>query len=389
MYRVLSGHILRFCRHLRQNGVNVGPGEAMDALRALEAVDMADERDFHSALRLVLCSNPEEQEKFDRIYRLYFHSQYKKDGETGIPLFSEEAHTGHEKKKEELTTQRENGKRQERQAPGSAFAALSNDKMEESKGFSLSARLALYDVSSPVTPRIPQEKEAEMLKSARELSHQLRLRKSRRWKPMKHGVRPDIRKTFRRSVAYGGEVLSLARKGKPPCQAEFVLLCDGSRSMAGIAEMMLQFAWALTRSAKRVETFLFSTHLKRVTGQFKLAFGKTRPKLSVQGTEWGGSTRIGESLDAFVSRYGSRLLNPNTIVIIASDGLDTGGIEELEVAMRIIRRKAAGVIWLNPLLSLPGYLPEARGMKTALPYIDVFTSVDSLFSGLRWLKSIR
>ncbi|ERI11427.1 vWA domain-containing protein [Aneurinibacillus aneurinilyticus] len=380
MCKVLSGHVLRFCQQLRQNGVNVGPGETMDALRALEAVDMADERIFHSALRLVLCSSLEEQEKFDRIYQLYFHSQYKKEDKAGIALFSEEMHTDDKQEKD---------KRQERYAPGSVLAAPSNDKMGESKGFSLSARLALYDVNGSATPCIPQEKEAEVLKSAKDLCRQVQLCKSRRWKPMKHGVRLDMRRTFRKSVAYGGEVLNLVRKGKPPRQAEFVLLCDGSRSMEGIAETVLQFAWALTRSAKRVETFLFSTRLKRVTGQFKLAFGKARPKLTVQGTEWGGGTRIGESLDTFVSRYGSQLLNPNTIVIIASDGLDTGAIEELESAMRILRRKAAGIIWLNPLLSLSGYLPEARGMKTALPYIDVFTSVESLFTGLRWLKPIR
>jgi uncharacterized protein len=29
------------------------------------------------------------------------------------------------------------------------------------------------------------------------------------------------------------------------------------------------------------------------------------------------------------------------------------------------------VVWLNPLLNQPGFTPESRGMRAALPHIDL------------------
>ncbi|HEX7066316.1 MAG TPA: VWA domain-containing protein, partial [Bacillales bacterium] len=91
------------------------------------------------------------------------------------------------------------------------------------------------------------------------------------------------------------------------------------------------------------------------------------------GMEWGGGTRIGDSLERFVRDFGPRLLNGNTIVFIFSDGLDTGESIKLERAMKRLYRQANKVIWLNPLAAAKHYKPEAEGLKTALPYVDIFS----------------
>jgi uncharacterized protein with von Willebrand factor type A (vWA) domain len=48
--------------------------------------------------------------------------------------------------------------------------------------------------------------------------------------------------------------------------------------------------------------------------------------------------------------------------------------------MRRIAERAHRVVWLNPLLGRTGYAPEARGMATALPYIDDFLPIHDLRS---------
>ena len=76
-------------------------------------------------------------------------------------------------------------------------------------------------------------------------------------------------------------------------------------------------------------------------------------------------------------RYGPYLLKKNTIILIASDGLDAGKIDHLQWAMKEIYDRISSVIWLNPLLNIDGYEPVARAMKTALPYIDLFSEASN------------
>jgi uncharacterized protein with von Willebrand factor type A (vWA) domain len=94
--------------------------------------------------------------------------------------------------------------------------------------------------------------------------------------------------------------------------------------------------------------------------------GQTLPDL---GEAWGGGTRIGDNLLTFIREHAPRLLSPETVVIIFSDGLDVGNLDRLLRAMRELRERSAGVVWLNPHAGAADFTPSARGMRTALPYI--------------------
>ena len=86
------------------------------------------------------------------------------------------------------------------------------------------------------------------------------------------------------------------------------------------------------------------------------------------------------------------MLDKKTIVLILSDGWDTGEPEVMKEAMKTIYKKSKKVIWLNPLAGSPDFSPEAIGMKTALPYIDVLASahnLDSLKGVLTQLRNKR
>jgi hypothetical protein len=73
-------------------------------------------------------------------------------------------------------------------------------------------------------------------------------------------------------------------------------------------------------------------------------------------------------------------MDSRTVVILLSDGWDTGEPRVLADAMRVIQRRAGRVVWLNPLLGSPSYKPLTRGIQAALPYVDVFAPVHNLES---------
>jgi uncharacterized protein with von Willebrand factor type A (vWA) domain len=68
------------------------------------------------------------------------------------------------------------------------------------------------------------------------------------------------------------------------------------------------------------------------------------------------------------------------VIVICSDGLDVGEPELLRAEMARLSRLAHRVVWLNPLKEDPAYEPLARGMKAALPHVDVFLSGHNLAS---------
>ena len=98
--------------------------------------------------------------------------------------------------------------------------------------------------------------------------------------------------------------------------------------------------------------------------------------------DWSGGTRIGESLAEF-NRHWAHLVDRRTIVILLSDGWDTGDPEVLATELLRIKRRAGRVIWLNPLLGNPSYEPLTRGMAAALPLVDHFAAAHNLAAPAR------
>ena len=96
--------------------------------------------------------------------------------------------------------------------------------------------------------------------------------------------------------------------------------------------------------------------------------------------EWSGGTKIGASLHQFNEVYGLKLVDSGTVVLIISDGWDTGEVDLLEDSMLTLHHRARSVIWLNPLKGSPDYQPSTRGMRAALPHLDLFASAHNLKS---------
>jgi uncharacterized protein with von Willebrand factor type A (vWA) domain len=206
------------------------------------------------------------------------------------------------------------------------------------------------------------------------------LRRSRRLTPSRSGA-PDLRRTLRRSFRTAGEPLERAWRTRRKRRRRLVLLLDVSGSMADYSRALVMFAHAALRADRRFEAFCFGTRLTRVTRA--LARGDANEALARAAAEvvdWDGGTRIGESLKWFLDDFGHGGMARGAVVVVCSDGLDVGDPALLREQMARLSRLAHRVVWVNPLKEDPAYEPLARGMKAALPYVDVFTSGHNLAS---------
>src|SRR5207247_8618205 len=100
--------------------------------------------------------------------------------------------------------------------------------------------------------------------------------------------------------------------------------CDVSGSMDLYSRFLLQFLFALQSVFGRVETFTFSTRLTRVTEYLRSRSYRQVLRRLTDVRDWSGGTRIGESLAEFNREWPS-LVDRRTIVLVLSDGWDTGG----------------------------------------------------------------
>jgi len=218
------------------------------------------------------------------------------------------------------------------------------------------------------------------------IARRIATRLSRRMRTARHGSLVDLRRTMRRSLQYGGDAAALVWRRRRIQKAKLVLLCDVSGSMDIYSRFLVQFIYALQGALGRVESFLFSTSLTRVTDALdQRDIRQALVEASRRVPDWSGGTKIGASLRTFNEMYGRRLVDSRTIVVICSDGWDTGELDVLLSAMRALRARAGRLIWLNPLLGSPGYEPVTQGMSAALPFVDVFASAHNV-SSLRELE---
>ncbi|MBI4251879.1 MAG: VWA domain-containing protein, partial [Candidatus Tectomicrobia bacterium] len=222
---------------------------------------------------------------------------------------------------------------------------------------------------------------AELRRIIAKLVPKLATKISRRKRPDMRSQEVDLRRSVKRSIRTGGEVLRLFRRKRRIQKTQIILLCDVSGSMDSYSQFLIQFLYSLQNEIKSLRTFVFSTRLTDATPYLRHKdVSHALRRLSQEVHDWSGGTQIGNCLKTFNFDHGRTILNSRTIVIIISDGWDRGDTEVLSQERDRLRRKCYRLIWLNPLLGSPGYRPIDRGMRTALPYCDEFMSAHNLDS---------
>lgn len=376
----LPGNLTAFCRVLRHDhDFRIGPGEITDAGRALNAIDVEDHQRVRDAWRAILSSTPETAARFDSAFDAFFFP-----GPPGTPQPDQPVRAD---RHERPGRGDGNGARRTPQGAASpdldleddtgAAALVVGDDGESPDEQPAHWARARYSPLAPhgIEPVELRPVAAPWRDAARALVRRLEIGLSRRWRTARRGRRFDLRRTWRTSLQTGGEAVSARWLRRIRRSPRLVILLDGSRSMHGTHQAALDLAVALTSVARRVDVFAFSTTLLPLTGQARQAGGGRRVRAALSRDVWGGGTSIGDSLRTFLRHHGERQVSAATLVVIVSDGLDVGDTGILRECMRELHRRAAGVVWLNPLLDTPGYEPSSRGMKTARPFITTFAGI--------------
>jgi uncharacterized protein with von Willebrand factor type A (vWA) domain len=376
--RDLMRAMLAFGGVLRVSGLPVTTPELMDAVRALEVVDLMDRDEVYRALRTVLVSRMEEQPAFDRCFEAFWRFQAEEgqglDGLVSMaqPTLPDNEHggnppdAGQEKQAQIALDDWEEGDE-------------ADDEPLEVPGLSDREVLMERDFST-----FPAEQLDEVARLTVLIAKRLARRMSRRRKPTRRGGIVDLRRSMRANLMKG-EIIELRRRSRRRRKVRLVLLCDVSGSMDLYSRFLLQFLYALQNVFGRVETFTFATRLTRVSDLLRGPSYKRALRRLTEVRDWSGGTRIGEAIRDFNQEWG-RLVDRRTIVLILSDGWDTGEPDVLAQEMLTLKRRAGRVLWLNPLLGNPSYEPLTRGMAAALPLVDHFAAAHNL-SSLRELAT--
>jgi len=94
--------------------------------------------------------------------------------------------------------------------------------------------------------------------------------------------------------------------------------------------------------------------------------------------DWSGGTRLGETLRAFLDRWGQRGMARGAVVVVFSDGWERGDATVLGEQVARLHRIAHRVVWVNPHRGKPGYQPLQSGIVAVLPHVDDFLAGHSL-----------
>jgi len=352
--------ILRFARHARDNGFPMGIDEALDALEFADQSDLLDRQSLRWGLRTLFCSSPDDWERFDDLFDSYWSyggertilkvsgSLPRPGGEGTIPT-ADQLGFGNELAEADETT---GGATARERLEGTDFRHLDSERDLQ----------AVHDL-------------------AERLARRMRWRLSRRRRVRARGRTIDLRNTIHKSLRHGGTPLELAYRRRHPRPLKLVVILDASGSMNLYSTFFIRFIRGIIESFAQSDAFVFHTRLVHLSSALREKdIERAVERMAVMSAGWGGGTRIGESLKTFNRHHAKSTINSRTVVMIVSDGYDTGPPEVLAAQVKKLRGRAKRLVWLNPMIGWKGYQPVAQGMTAALPHVDLFAPAHNLES---------
>jgi uncharacterized protein with von Willebrand factor type A (vWA) domain len=361
--------LLGFARALRAAGVPVTADRTHAFVAAAALLGADDPRNTYLAGRATMCAGPQELQRYEQVFAAYFN------GRDGLP--------------------------RPRQTPSALRAAVELADAEDDSGSDDSAddgaddrqdatRAKASDVEvlrhRDVAALSPADKARLAAQFTTITLHPPLRRVARRhaW----HRGAVDAERTLRASLRTMGEPARIAWRRREYRARRIVLLIDVSGSMSGYADALLRLAHRFTHAAAEgagtrrqagVETFTVGTRLTRLTRAMQLADPERALVAAGQAVpDWSGGTRLGETLQVFLDRFGRHGMARGAVVVICSDGWERGDTALLAQQAAALGRVARSVIWLNPHRGKAGYAPVQSGIVAVLPHVDHFVAGHSL-----------
>jgi uncharacterized protein with von Willebrand factor type A (vWA) domain len=349
--------LLAFARAVRAAGVPVTHDRSASFLEATALVGLGDVAAVRTAGHATLCAGPDDLHRFDQVFEAFF------DARSGLP-------------------------RTRPATPGATSTATLPEAEGEQDGDGgaadddavVRARASAEEVlrHRDVAGLTPAEKArlAAMFAGLRVRAPQRRTSRHRRW----HRGQVDARATVRSSLRRLGEPGEIVHRRRATRPRRVVLLVDVSGSMSGYADALLRLAHRLSHApGARVETFTVGTRLTHLTRALStrdperalVAAGEAVP-------DWSGGTRLGETLQVFLDRWGRRGTARGAVVVVFSDGWERGDPSLLAEQVARLHRVAHRLVWVNPHRGKAGYEPLQSGIVAVLPHVDDFLAGHSL-----------
>jgi len=356
----LADNVTGFGRALRRAGVRMDSARISLAQQAALLVGVDSRADLGAALESVMVSGEQDREVFRELFDAYF-----RDPDIAGKLLAQMLPSAEGK----AEPSRRRPRVREALAPPKPFgrgpkAADKEVDFDAAMTASDLQRLKHADFNA-----LGVSEYALVERLARDIALPVPELPSRRTRPGGRGTRPHWAGTMRRAAQTGGELVQLQRLRRRTQPLPLLVLVDVSGSMERYARLLLAFLHAATRAGRsragrggRCDVFAFGTHLTDLTPAFRLA--DTDAMLAAAGSaidDFAGGTRLGDSLVMLRQAHGRRLVGRRTLVLVISDGLDTGEPDVLARELGWLTRHSRRLLWLNPLLRFGGYAPVARG----------------------------
>ncbi|MCE3555422.1 VWA domain-containing protein [Pseudonocardia sp. RS11V-5] len=365
--------VARFTEACRAAGLAIGPDRAERFARAITAVEPAGLDRLRSCAQATLVSDPAQLPVLERVFAAVFCAVPAGAIDPAAAHRGDRATSGPDPAPASVGPPTvPAGAAADRASRPGAGAAGAGREVPVPAVASAVERLGSRDFDT-----LDPDELALLAQAMRRLRIATPTRTTRRTRRASHGPAVDLRRTLREARRTGGDAVRLAVRTRRRRPRPLVVLCDISGSMEPYARALLQLLYCAA-GAQHAEVFTFATRLTRLTR----SLARTSPALALEragqlAPDWSGGTRIGESVERFLALRGGAL-GRGAVVLVVSDGWDTGDPAVLGRAMARLRRRAHRVVWANPRTRHAGFRPLAGGMAAAWPYCDAVVSAHSL-----------
>lgn len=353
---------LRLFRLLRKNGIQLGTFQTIACTRAILSMRAVNHASLMWIYRITLINRREDLFHLKQLFALLLESYL-------APAADAQDEIEEPEKDEVLTVKR-------REGTDESSSGDDEEELAEIEGYSVAEVDHHKDFRY-----MPLEAYPAILAVLEQIAKKYVSAVRRKTKKSKRGGIIDLRSSVRDSAKFDGEIVNWHYKKKLLTHTRLVIVVDVSGSMEVYSKFLLNFLYFLNQNLYfNVEVFVFSTSLQPLTEYFRLKhFQAMLDAVSLHFSGWSGGTKIGAALADLNESYGS-LITSKSVVVIMSDGWDTGEADVLDHAMAKISNRAKSVVWINPLKGDANYEPLALGMATARPYCDEFISGHSVES---------
>ncbi len=370
---LLTENIMHFARVLRKAGLPVGPGQVLDAIRAVMAVGLSNRNDFYWTLHAVFVKHRTQLDVFDQAFHIFWKNPEILERMMQLILPDISDPNAASPDTEEIS-------RRVAEALSSGMGDQPEPQEEEEIEFDATLTWSANEV---LGEKDFEKMSADEIRDAIAAVHRMKLPlnevPTRRFKQSNAGTRVDMRRSMRVALRSGTDFIPLMKRKRRMRRPPLVVICDISGSMERYSRMLLHFMHTVTNDRDRVHTFLFGTRLTNVTRYLRYKdVDEALEKVSEAAEDWSGGTRIGHCLEDFNKFWSRRVLTQGAIVVLISDGLDRDEGDGLTLEMERLHMSCRRLIWLNPLLRYDGFEPKSIGIKAMLPHVDIFKTIHNL-----------